>query len=108
MQTSTASSSYLRKEESLRGKHQFHGVPLSLFAAPNMPQRQDSVSTLGSRQSSVGSLSTSESIRSLVQQRDYSLRSLMSHQTESSFRGGVFQPAPAIVEEEEPKELGFR
>jgi hypothetical protein len=39
-------------------------IPMSLFAAPTMPQRQDSVSTLGSCQSSASTVSTQDSYRS--------------------------------------------
>jgi hypothetical protein len=40
-------------------------IPTSLFVAPAMPQRQASVSSLGSRQSSVSTISTQDSYRSL-------------------------------------------
>ncbi|CAB9517909.1 expressed unknown protein [Seminavis robusta] len=48
-----------------RNSNLSNNIPMSLFAAPSMPQRQESCSTLGSRQSSFSTLSTQDSFRSL-------------------------------------------
>ena len=73
------------------GKKLSQPIPLSLFSAPNMPQRQESASTLGSRQSSVSTLSTQDSYRSL----DRSLQPMDSVRSWS---------VPEAIEEE-PKEF---